>query len=75
MYPELNKEYDKFEAYLTDKKGVNYLSLWYPEEYRYTVQSIKQAMWEVWLAARGYKYKVEYTMSGRDTVVAQGKLW
>ncbi len=51
----LSKEHLEFEIFC---KATNYKEscTWHDELDRYTVMSVKQKLWETWLAARGIPY-------------------
>lgn len=54
-----NKMHEEFEAWYASKK-LSQACVWHPELNRYTVHTTKQFAWEVWNAARGIDYKINF---------------
>ena len=57
MSHDLNKEHIEFEEWISTTKYKKMDGLWNPNLFRYTVMTIKQMLWETWLASRKIPYK------------------
>lgn len=73
MCQELNKEYPAFIKYWRSKYGEP-SAIWKPEFSRFTVHSEVQCAWEVWLAAKGFDYRLVHS-STADSVITTGILY